>query len=62
VKWTGATVHFVDAGVDTGPVILQAVVPVMDDDTEETLSAQLIAGGGLRVDGRQITSSGGDGT
>lgn len=76
VKWTGATVHFVDAGVDTGSVILQAVVPVMDDDTEETLSArileqehriypealQLIAGGGLRVDGRQITSSGEDET
>ncbi|MCK4408920.1 MAG: phosphoribosylglycinamide formyltransferase, partial [Candidatus Eisenbacteria sp.] len=39
VKWTGATVHFVDAGVDTGPIILQAVVPVMDGDSEETLSA-----------------------
>ena len=37
VKITGVTVHFVDDGVDTGPIILQSVVPVDDNDTEETL-------------------------
>jgi phosphoribosylglycinamide formyltransferase-1 len=42
VKFSGATVHFVDEGCDTGPVILQAVVPVLDDDTEETLSARIL--------------------
>jgi phosphoribosylglycinamide formyltransferase 1 len=41
---TGATVHFVDDGpVDTGPIILQASVPVEPDDTEETLSARILA-------------------
>ncbi|MBU0501647.1 MAG: phosphoribosylglycinamide formyltransferase, partial [Candidatus Margulisbacteria bacterium] len=39
---SGATVHFVDAGCDTGPVILQAKVPVLPDDTEETLSARIL--------------------
>ena len=43
VKVAGATVHFVDDGVDTGPIILQAAVPVRDDDTEETLSARILA-------------------
>ncbi|MCL6639745.1 MAG: phosphoribosylglycinamide formyltransferase, partial [Candidatus Rokubacteria bacterium] len=43
VKITGATVHFVDEGVDTGPIILQAAVPVEPDDTEETLSARILA-------------------
>jgi phosphoribosylglycinamide formyltransferase-1 len=42
VKITGATVHFVDEGVDTGPIILQAAVPVEPDDTEETLSARIL--------------------
>src|SRR5207248_10280281 len=43
-KFTGATVHFVDDGpVDTGPIILQASVPVEPDDTEETLSARILA-------------------
>ena len=37
VKVTGCTVHFVDAGVDSGPIIGQQVVPVLDDDTPETL-------------------------
>jgi len=37
VKITGVTVHFVDDGVDSGPIILQSVVPVEDDDTEDTL-------------------------
>ncbi len=40
---SGATVHFVDEGVDTGPIILQAAVPVEFDDTEETLSARILA-------------------
>lgn len=37
VKVTGCTVHFVDDGVDTGPIILQSVVEIENDDTEETL-------------------------
>jgi len=37
VKFTGVTVHFVDDGVDTGPIILQSVVPIDDTDTEDTL-------------------------
>ena len=43
VKFSGCTVHFVDCGTDTGPIILQAVVPVAQDDTEETLSARIQA-------------------
>ncbi|MGH7262970.1 MAG: phosphoribosylglycinamide formyltransferase, partial [Candidatus Rokuibacteriota bacterium] len=35
-------VHFVDEGVDTGPIICQAAVPVREDDTEETLSARIL--------------------
>jgi len=68
VKFSGATVHFVDEGVDTGPIIIQAVVPVYDDDTEEALSArilkeehriypqaiQLFAEGRLEVRGRRV--------
>jgi phosphoribosylglycinamide formyltransferase-1 len=42
VKWTGCTVHFVDEGVDTGPVVCQAAVPVLDDDTPETLAARIL--------------------
>lgn len=67
VKYTGCTVHFVDAGVDTGPIIIQTPVPVKDDDTEETLSkrilrkehkiypeaVKIIAQGRLRVSGRK---------
>ena len=41
VKVSGCTVHFVDAGTDTGPIILQAVVPVLEDDTEESLSQRI---------------------
>ena len=41
-KVTGATVHFADEGVDTGPIVLQAPVPVLADDTEETLSARIL--------------------
>jgi len=42
VKYTGCTVHFVDEGVDTGPIILQAVVKVKDNDTEESLSKRIL--------------------
>jgi phosphoribosylglycinamide formyltransferase-1 len=42
VRFSGCTVHFLDEGVDTGPVIVQAVVPVYDDDTEETLAARIL--------------------
>jgi phosphoribosylglycinamide formyltransferase-1 len=41
VKFTGCTVHFVDAGCDTGPIIIQAAVPVLDGDTEDTLCARI---------------------
>lgn len=67
-KVAGCTVHFVDEGVDTGPIIIQAVVPVLNDDTEETLSAriltyehqiypqaiQLFAQGRLEIRGRRV--------
>ena len=43
VKYSGCTVHFVDEGIDTGPIILQAVIKVKDDDTEETLSKRILA-------------------
>ncbi|MEM3169249.1 MAG: phosphoribosylglycinamide formyltransferase [Candidatus Nitrosotenuis sp.] len=43
VKFSGCTVHFVDDGVDTGPIIFQAIVKVKDDDTEETLSKRILA-------------------
>ena len=42
VKISGCTVHFVDEGTDSGPIILQAAVEVKDDDTEETLSARVL--------------------
>jgi phosphoribosylglycinamide formyltransferase-1 len=42
VKWTGCTVHFVDETLDGGPIIAQAVVPVRDDDTAQTLSARIL--------------------
>lgn len=68
VKVAGCTVHFVDEGVDTGPIIIQAAVPVREDDTEETLSArilveehriypaaiQLFADGRLELCGRRV--------
>jgi phosphoribosylglycinamide formyltransferase 1 len=68
VKFTGCTVHIVDEGVDTGPIICQAVVPVLEADTVETLSARilkeehriyseavrLVVEGRLRVEGRRI--------
>lgn len=42
VKVAGATVHFVDEGVDSGPIVLQASVPVLEDDTEESLAARIL--------------------
>jgi phosphoribosylglycinamide formyltransferase-1 len=68
VKFSGCTVHFVDEGCDTGPVIIQAIVPVYDDDTEDTLSErilkeehkiypqaiQLFSEGRLLVEGRKV--------
>jgi phosphoribosylglycinamide formyltransferase 1 len=67
VKVTGCTVHFVDAGVDSGPIIAQEAVPVLDDDTPETLHARIqqaehqlypgcvaaIAAGSVQVRGRR---------
>ena len=68
VRVTGATVHFVDEGTDTGPIVIQAAVPVRGDDTEETLSARILAEehriypeavrlfaeGRLAIDGRRV--------
>ena len=68
VKFAGCTVHFVDEGTDTGPIIIQAVVPVYDDDTADTLNArilkqehkiysqaiQLYAEGRLEIHGRRV--------
>jgi phosphoribosylglycinamide formyltransferase-1 len=41
-KISGCTVHFVDEGLDSGPIILQAAVPVLDQDTEQTLAARIL--------------------
>lgn len=68
VKIAGCTVHFVDAGTDTGPIIAQAAVPVLDTDTEETLSKRILreehriypsviglyAEGRIRIEGRRV--------
>ena len=43
VKYSGCTVHFVDEGMDTGPIISQAVVPVFEEDSLESLSARILA-------------------
>lgn len=67
-KVAGCTVHFVTEGVDEGPIIIQAGVPILDNDTPETLAArilvqehkiypravQLFAEGRLRVEGRRV--------
>ncbi len=72
VKVTGCTVHFVDAGMDTGPVIVQKSVPVLDDDTPQTLHARIqvqehiaypealsvIAARAIRIDGRKVLIAG----
>ncbi len=41
-RFTGCTVHLVDGGVDTGPIIIQAVIPILADDSEETLTARIL--------------------
>jgi phosphoribosylglycinamide formyltransferase-1 len=43
VRFSGATVHLVDTNLDAGPIVMQAVVPVFTDDTEDTLSARILA-------------------
>jgi phosphoribosylglycinamide formyltransferase-1 len=42
VKFSGCTVHFADEGIDSGPIIIQSVVPVYDDDTADTLAARIL--------------------
>jgi len=68
VKFSGCTVHIVDQGMDSGPIVMQAVVPVYDDDDEESLSErileqehniywqalQLFAEGRVYIDGRKV--------
>ncbi len=74
VREHGATVHFVRAEVNSGPIVAQAVVPVLASDTEETLAArvlevehrlyplalQLVAGGRAKVVGDRVTIGGED--
>lgn len=68
VKFTGCTTHFVDYGVDTGPIIMQAVVPVLKEDTPDTLhkriqekehfiyplTVRLISEGRISISGRKV--------
>ena len=68
VKVAGCTVHFVDADLDAGPIVLQAAVAVLNDDTEASLSARIleqehriyseairkIVGGSYRIEGRRV--------
>ena len=68
VKFTGCTVHFVDEGVDSGPIILQAVVPVEDGDDEDSLlqkihaeehriypeAIRLISEGRIKIEGKRV--------
>jgi phosphoribosylglycinamide formyltransferase-1 len=42
VRFSGCSVHFADEGVDSGPIIIQAIVPAYDDDTEDTLAARIL--------------------
>jgi phosphoribosylglycinamide formyltransferase-1 len=72
VRFSGCTVHFLDEGVDTGPIIVQAVVPVYDDDTEDTLAARILVQehriypmairlffqGRLKIEGRRVRVEG----
>lgn len=71
-RFSGCTVHFVNGGVDTGPIIIQAVVPVHPGDDEDTLAARILkqehkiypeavrlfTEGRLRVEGRRVTIDG----
>jgi phosphoribosylglycinamide formyltransferase-1 len=68
VKVTGCTVHLVDENLDSGPILLQSAVPVLDHDTLETLSSRIlkeehkiyseaiawIANGNFRIEGRRV--------
>jgi phosphoribosylglycinamide formyltransferase 1 len=68
VKISGCTVHFVDEELDAGPIVLQKAVPVLDDDTVETLSARILVeehriypeaigiviGGAYKIEGRRV--------
>lgn len=72
VRWSGATVHLVDRGTDTGPILLQAVVPVLPGDDEDALAARtlvaehriypeavrLMAAGRVKIAGRKVTIDG----
>jgi phosphoribosylglycinamide formyltransferase 1 len=72
VRVSGCTVHFVDAGVDSGPIIVQRTVPLFDDDTAETLAARilveehrayvealtLVCSGNYRIEGRRVVRKG----
>ena len=72
VKISGATVHFVDSGTDTGPIVLQAAVPVLAGDDEDTLgdriveaehriypeAVRLVASGRVKIDGRTVVIDG----
>ncbi|MGH9989398.1 MAG: phosphoribosylglycinamide formyltransferase, partial [Nitrososphaera sp.] len=69
VKVSGCTVHFVDEGIDSGPVILQKAVPVIERDDEESLSARILeqehelypeavrlfCEGRIKIDGRRVS-------
>jgi phosphoribosylglycinamide formyltransferase 1 len=71
VKVSGCTVHFVDEGLDSGPIVKQAAVPVLDDDTAESLAARilkeehriyseaiaLVLSGKYRIDGRRVVTT-----
>jgi len=68
VKFSGCTVHFVDEGVDSGPILRQAIVPVLDEDTTESLAGRilkeehrvypeaiaLVLSGKYRIEGRRV--------
>ena len=74
VRISGCTVHVVDEGTDSGPILVQAAVPVLDGDTEETLAARILvqehrcypralalwAGGRVRIEGRRVRIEGAD--
>lgn len=71
-RWSGCTVHFVDPGTDSGPIVVQAVVPVLPDDDEAKLSARileaehriypeavrLVAAGRVTIEGRRVRIDG----
>ena len=68
VKWSGCSVHFVDENLDAGPIVVQSVVQVRDDDTPDSLAARILAeehriyteavkivlSGKYRIDGRRV--------